>query len=41
LGAKVEDSPVLEALREQVVASLQAWQVSRLVVERVNDKYMA
>lgn len=40
LGAKVEDGPVLEALRERVVSSLQAWQVSHLVVEHVNDKYM-
>lgn len=40
LGAKIQDTPELEVLREMVKASLQAWGVSKLEVEPVDDKYM-
>jgi hypothetical protein len=38
-GAKVEDTPELEHLREQVVSDLNAWGVAQLSVERVDEKY--
>jgi hypothetical protein len=41
LGAKVQDTPELEQLRELVVSRLQSWPVERLTVERVDEKYMA
>ena len=40
LGAKVQDTPELEALRELVVGRLQSWPVAKLEVEHVNEKYM-
>ena len=40
LGAKIQDTPELEQLRELVVSQLQAWPVERLQVERVDEKYM-
>jgi hypothetical protein len=40
LGAKIQDTPELEQLRELVVSLLRAWAVERLEVERVDDKYM-
>jgi hypothetical protein len=40
LGARIQDTPELEALRELVVAKLEAWGASRLEVERVSEKYM-
>ena len=40
LGAKVQDTPELEALRELVVKELEAWSVAQLQVERVDAKYM-
>jgi hypothetical protein len=40
LGAKVQDTPELEQLRELVVSQLQSWPVERLTVERVDEKYM-
>jgi hypothetical protein len=40
LGAKIQDTPELESLRELVLSRLQAWQVAGLEVERVNEKYM-
>jgi hypothetical protein len=40
LGAKIEDTLELEALRELVISGLQAWTVNKLEVERVNEKYM-
>ena len=39
-AAKVEDRPELEKLRELVLEQLQSWPVSRLNVERVDEKYM-
>ena len=38
-GAKVEDTPELERLREYVLSALNAWRVARLSVERVDEKY--
>ena len=38
-GAKVEDTPELERLREDVVSRLNAWGVAQLSVERVDEKY--
>ena len=40
LPAKVEDTPELEGLRDLVVAALRAWDVGKLEVERVDDRYM-
>lgn len=40
LGAKIQDTPELEALRELVVSRLQSWAVAKLEVECVNEKYM-
>jgi hypothetical protein len=40
LGAKIQDAPELEHLRELVVSQLQAWPVEKLSVERVDEKYM-
>jgi hypothetical protein len=40
LGAKIQDTPALEALRELVVSLLRSWSVTGLAVERVNEKYM-
>ena len=40
LGARTQDTPELEALRELVVSRLQSWEVAMLEVERVNEKYM-
>jgi hypothetical protein len=40
LGAKIQDTPELEALRALVVSRLQLWAVARLAVERVDEKYM-
>ncbi|WP_428717305.1 hypothetical protein [Undibacterium curvum] len=40
LGPKIQDTPELEALRELIVSKLQSWNVSKLEVERVNEKYM-
>lgn len=40
LGARIEDTPELEELRNLVVTKLQAWPVTQLEVERVNEKYM-
>jgi hypothetical protein len=40
LGAKVQDTPELEQLRELVVSQLESWPVERLSVERVDDQYM-
>jgi hypothetical protein len=39
LGAKIADTPELEALKALVVGELQAWPVSRLEIERVDDQY--
>jgi hypothetical protein len=39
LGARVQDTPELEALRELVVKGLEAWPVAGLEAERVDDKY--
>ena len=38
-GAKVEDTPELERLREHVLSGLTAWGVAQLSVERVDEKY--
>jgi hypothetical protein len=40
LGAKVQDTPELEALRQLVVKELEAWSVAQLQIERVDEKYM-
>jgi hypothetical protein len=40
LGAKVQDTPELEHLRELVVSQLRSWPVERLAVERVDETYM-
>lgn len=40
LGAKIEDCPELERLRELVLERLKSWPVSRINVERVDEKYM-
>ena len=40
LGAKVQDTPELEQLRELVVSQLESWPVERLSVERVDERYM-
>jgi hypothetical protein len=34
----MEDTPELESLRQLVVGVLEAWPVSRLEIERVEDK---
>jgi hypothetical protein len=39
LGAKIQDTPDLERLRELVLTQLQSWPVERLQSERVDDKY--
>lgn len=39
LGAKIQDTPELESLRELVLSRLQVWDVAGLKVERVNDRY--
>jgi hypothetical protein len=39
-GRKIQDTAVLEALRELVERQLQSWAVEQLAVERVNEKYM-
>jgi hypothetical protein len=38
-GAKVEDTPELERLRDHVVSGLNEWGVAHLSVERVDEKY--
>ena len=38
-GTKVEDTPELERLREHVISGLQAWAVTGLSVERVDERY--
>lgn len=38
-GAKVEDTPELERLREHVVTGLDTWGVAGLSVERVDEQY--
>ena len=40
LGAKVEDTPELEQVRELVLAQLRSWPVEQLEVERTDGKYM-
>jgi len=40
LGAKVQDTPELDQLRELLESQLLAWPVERLEVERVDEKYM-
>ena len=40
LGARVQDTPELEQLRDLVVSQLESWPVERLSVERVDEKYM-
>jgi hypothetical protein len=35
--AKIRDTPELERLRELVVATLEAWHVAHLEVERVSE----
>jgi hypothetical protein len=40
VGAKIQDTPELEALRELVVLRLRAWSVANLEVEHVNERYM-
>ena len=40
LGAKVQDTPELEQLRELVLAQLHSWPVEQLVVERTDENYM-
>jgi hypothetical protein len=39
-GTRIEDTPELESLRQLVVGELEAWPVSRLEIERVDDKYI-
>jgi hypothetical protein len=38
-GAKVEDTPELERLREHVISGLNAWGIAGVSVERVDEKY--
>jgi hypothetical protein len=40
LQARIQDTPELEALREMVVAALNAWQVAQLKVKRVDEKHI-
>jgi hypothetical protein len=40
LGAKIQDTPELESLRDLVVSELKRWQVENLIVERVNERYL-
>jgi hypothetical protein len=40
LGGKVEDTPELDSLRELVLSRLRDWPVTRLELERVDEKYM-
>jgi hypothetical protein len=40
LGARIEDTPELEELRNTIVNDLESWSVDELMVERVNEKYM-
>jgi len=39
-SARVVDTPELEALRRSVVSSLEAWPVTSLTVERLDEKHM-
>ena len=39
-SAQVVDTPELEALRRRVVSSLEAWPVTSLIVERLDEKHM-
>ena len=39
-SARVVDTPELEALRRSVVSSLEAWPVTSLIVERLDEKHM-
>lgn len=39
-SARVVDTPELEALRQRVVSSLEAWPVTSLIVERLDEKHM-
>jgi len=39
-SARVVDTPELEALRRRVVSSLEAWPVTSLIVERLDEKHM-
>ena len=39
-GAKVQDTPELEQLRELVLAELRSWPVAELSVERIDEKDM-
>jgi hypothetical protein len=40
LGAKIQDTPELEQLRELIVSQLLSWSVDRLIVERADEEYM-
>jgi hypothetical protein len=40
LGPKIQDTPELETLRELVASRLRTWAVTRLEIERVDEKYM-
>lgn len=40
LGAKIQDTPELEQLRELIASQLLSWSVDRLIVERADEKYM-
>ncbi|MFN0058053.1 MAG: hypothetical protein ACKVX7_06315 [Planctomycetota bacterium] len=40
VGAKIQDTPELESLRELVISRLQEWAVTALDVEHVNEKYL-
>lgn len=40
LGAKIQDTPELETLRELVETRLRSWPATALEVERVDEKYM-
>jgi hypothetical protein len=40
LGSKVEDTPQLERLRQLVVRELEAWPVTDLQIEQVDENYM-
>jgi hypothetical protein len=39
-GAKVEDTPQLEGLRDLAVRELEAWPVAELKIERVDENYV-
>ncbi|MCL2524765.1 MAG: hypothetical protein FWF20_04550 [Betaproteobacteria bacterium] len=40
LGAKIQDAPELEQLRDLVLSRLQSWPVERFNIEQVDEKYM-